>query len=159
MPAIVAVFGPVALAAEGGMDRAAMRALVFKDRVARHHLEEILHPLIRDVAQRRLTEASPSAYSILVVPLLIESPDYRKRADRILVVDCDEQTQIRRTMIRSKLTQQAVREIMAAQVDRATRLAAADDIIDNDGEPADLVPQVGTLNRQYLALAQSVKKP
>ena len=86
---------------------------------------------------------------MLVVPLLVESGTYRERVDRVLVVDCSERTQLGRVMARNALAADAVRAIMAAQATRAERLAAADDVIDNEGDFAALRRQVDELDRRY----------
>jgi dephospho-CoA kinase len=153
MPLIRAGFGDGVAAADGALDRAAMRAVVFADPPARKRLEAILHPLIREESERQLAAAA-TPYAILVVPLLIEAGDYRKRVNRIAVVDCAEATQIARVMSRSGLARPEIERILAAQATRAQRLAAADDVIDNDGELAALAPQIERLHGNYLALAQ-----
>jgi len=132
MPAIRAAFGPAAVAADGALDRAWMRDLVFRQPQARAQLEGILHPLI-GLHTERAAAAARGAYLVFVVPLLVESGRWRDRVDRICVVDCDPETQIARVRTRSGLTEAAIRRIMAAQAARATRLAAADDVIVNDG--------------------------
>jgi len=132
MPAIRAAFGPAAVAADGALDRAWMRDLVFRQPQARAQLESILHPLI-GLHTERAAAAARGAYLVFVVPLLVESGRWRDRVDRICVVDCDPDTQIARVRARSGLTEAAIRRIMAAQAARATRLAAADDVIVNDG--------------------------
>lgn len=154
MPAIRAEFGDAVVAADGALDRTAMRALVFADPPARKRLEAILHPLIRAESERQLAAAAGAPYAILVVPLLIEAGDYRKRVNRIAVVDCAEATQIARVMSRSGLARAEVERILAAQAARAERLAAADDIIDNDGDIAALPPRIEHLHEEYLALAR-----
>jgi dephospho-CoA kinase len=123
MPAIRAEFGDAAATAEGALDRAAMRNIVFADPSARKRLEAILHPLIRIESERRLASAD-SPYAILMVPLLVESGDYRKRVDRVAVVDCREETQIARVMRRNGLARPEVERILAAQASRAQRLEA-----------------------------------
>jgi dephospho-CoA kinase len=155
MPAICAEFGDGAAGADGALDRAAMRTIVFADPSARKRLEAILHPLIRSESERRLA-ANPagSSYAILMVPLLVEAGDYRKRVNRIAVVDCAEATQIDRVMRRNGLARNEIERILAAQATRAERLAAADDVIDNDGELAALLPQIERLHVHYLALAR-----
>ena len=153
MPAIRAEFGDAVAAADGALDRAAMRAIVFADPPARKRLEAILHPLIRSESERQLAAAS-APYAILVVPLLIESGSYRKRVNRVAVVDCREETQIARVMSRSGLARAEIERILAAQATRAERLAAADDIIDNDGDIAALPPRIGQLHGEYLTLAR-----
>ena len=157
MPAICAEFGDGAAGADGALDRAAMRAIVFADPSARKRLEAILHPMIRSESERRLAaHAAGSAYAILMVPLLIESGDYRKRVNRIAVVDCAEATQIDRVMRRNGLARSEIERILAAQATRAERLAAADDVIDNDQDLAALPPQIERLHVHYLALAHGI---
>jgi dephospho-CoA kinase len=159
MPAIRAEFGAAVVAADGALDRAAMRAIVFADEStktsARKRLEAILHPLIRAESERQLAAAA-APYAMLVVPLLIESGSYRERVDRVAVVDCREETQIARVMSRNGLARAEVERILAAQATRAERLAAADDIIDNDGEIAALPPRIERLHADYLALARRI---
>jgi dephospho-CoA kinase len=150
--AIRAAFGPEAIDARGALDRDRMRRLVFADPVARERLERILHPMIRAETERRAGTAT-SRYVILMIPLLVESGDPRRRCDRVLVVDCPEAEQIRRVIARSGLTRAEVEAIMASQATRAARLAAADDVIDNSGPPAAIEPQVARLHERYLALA------
>jgi dephospho-CoA kinase len=145
-------FGDDYLTNQGTLDRARLRALVFRDPAARRDLEAILHPLIRAEASERV-RASPASYVILVVPLLIETGAWSDQVQRMLVVDCDENTQIQRTMARSGLSADEVRAIMATQAERAQRLEAADDIILNDGGLAELGEQVRRLHARYLVLA------
>ena len=157
MPAIRAEFGAAVAAADGALDRAAMRARVFADPAARKRLEAILHPMIRSESERLLAaDAARSPYAILMVPLLVEAGSYRERVDRIAVVDCAEATQIARVMSRNGLTREEVERILAAQATRAERLAAADDVIDNDGDLAALRPQIERLHVNYLAYAGNV---
>ena len=157
MPAIRAEFGAAAADASGALDRAAMRTIVFADPSARKRLEAILHPMIRRESERQLLAATTiSPYAILMAPLLIESADYRKRVDRIAVVDCAETTQIARVMHRNGIAKSEIERILAAQATRAERLAAADDIIHNDGDFAALPPQIERLHLQYLALSHGV---
>jgi dephospho-CoA kinase len=152
IPAIRAAFGAALIDASGALDRAAMRRRVFADPGARRRLEAILHPLIRAETDR-LARSAHSAYVILMIPLLVESGDPHARCDRVLVVDCPEEEQIRRVMARSGLPKADVEAIMATQVSRANRLAAADDVVDNSGEPAGLDSRVENLHRSYLDLA------
>jgi dephospho-CoA kinase len=134
------------------LDRKRMRDHVFADPAAKRALEELLHPLIREESARRIAAAS-GPYVVHVVPLLIESPDYRARVDRVLVVDCLEEVQLERVRARSRLSEAEVRAIMRTQVSRAERLAAADDVIDNSGSRDALRRQVGALHRKYLQFA------
>ena len=153
MRAIQSAFGDAVLAADGSLDRSAMRRLVFSDASAKVRLEAILHPLIRAESAARCVAASAAPYVVLVVPLLVESGNYRQRVDRILVVDCDEAVQLSRVTARSGLAENEVLAIVAAQASRAERLAAADDlVVNNDGREA-LLPQVDFLHRRYLELA------
>jgi dephospho-CoA kinase len=152
LPALVAAFGAGIVAADGALDRARVRALVFADAAARKRLEGILHPLIRQVAGERCRLAA-SPYVILAVPLLVESGTYRERCDRIVTVDCPESVQISRVMARSGLAEAEVRAIMATQATRGERLAAADDVLANDADLAGLAAQVAGLHRKFLALA------
>lgn len=152
MPAIREAFGDEVVAADGRLDRAAMRERVFGAPGERKRLEAILHPMIgRLTTERALAADSP--YVILAIPLLVESGRWKERVHRVLVIDCAEQTQVERVMSRSGLTAGQVRDIMAAQVSRERRLAAADDVIDNDGAPDALVPAVQALHARYLELA------
>jgi len=150
---IRAAFGDEAIDARGALDRAAMRRKVFADASAKARLEDILHPMIGAEADRRCAAASAAPYVIFEVPLLVESDDYRRRMQRIVVVDCPEDVQVARVMSRSGLSAAEARAIMAAQISRQARLAAADDVIDNGGELAALRPQVETLHRRYLEMA------
>ncbi|MBK8337360.1 MAG: dephospho-CoA kinase [Sterolibacteriaceae bacterium] len=158
MTAIRAAFGGTVIDAQGALDRAAMRELAFADPAQRKRLEAILHPLIRAESAARVA-AAEAPYILLVVPLLVESGTYRDRVARVLVVDCREQTQVDRVVARSGLTPQAVRAIMAAQATRAERLAAADDVIDNDGDVDALRRQVAALDVAYRRLAEGPIAP
>lgn len=152
MPAILAEFGPEFATPEGALDRARMRSLVFADAGARGRLEAILHPRIRDATAAAAAIAT-GPYVIFAVPLLIESGTWSERVSRVLAVDCSEDTQVARVMQRSGLSADQVRAIMATQVTRAQRLAAADDVIDNDDGLEALLPQVTRLHERYLALS------
>ena len=149
---IRAAFGADYITAEGALARARMRELVFADAAKKSVLEAILHPLIRQ-RSGELVRAARSPYVILMVPLLIESGDYRGRCQRILVVDCPEELQVERVVARSGISAAQVRAIMATQASRAARLAAADDVIDNSRDPAHLRREVEALHRRYLQLA------
>lgn len=153
MPQIAAEFGDAFVAADGSLDRARMRALAFSDDSARKRLERITHPLIRAETEREQRDAS-GPYVIVVVPLLVESGSWKKRVDRVLSVDCSVDTQIARVMQRNGFSREQVLAIVARQATREARLAAADDVIVNDGTPLDaLAAQVDTQHRAYLALA------
>lgn len=150
MPALLAEFGMAFATPEGALDRARMRALVFTDATARARLEAILHPRIRDATAAAAAIATGD-YVIFVVPLLIESGTWRERVTRVLAIDCPEELQVARVMARSGLTEAQVRAIMAAQITREQRRAAADDIILNDDGLDALRPQVEILHAMYLS--------
>lgn len=126
-------FGPDVIAANGALDRPAMRELAFKSPESRRRLEAILHPMIRDETGRRASVAQ-GHYVVFVVPLLIESGNWRRQLDRVCVVDCDPETQVARVQARSGLTREAIERIMSAQASREQRLAAAHDVVVNDGK-------------------------
>lgn len=151
MAPIIAAFGPELADSQGALDRAAMRQRVFADPAERARLEAILHPLIRQLTADRVSAAASSGapYVMLVVPLLVESGNYRERVDRVVVVDCSEATQVARVMARNGLSEQEVLPILAAQASRAQRLAVADDVIDNDGELTLLRQQVLQLDAKF----------
>jgi dephospho-CoA kinase len=152
MASIGKLFGPEVVSADGSMDRKKVRERVFADPAAKRKLERLLHPMIREESARRIAAAA-GPYVVHVVPLLVESPDYRKRVDRVLVVDCPEQTQIERVRARSGLSESEVRAIMRTQVTRAERVAAADDVIDNGGSRESMRKQVAALHQKYLQFA------
>lgn len=157
MPAIVAEFGPAFAGPDGALDRARMRQLVFAEPAAKQRLEAILHPMIRDAALAEAAAATGS-YVMFVVPLLIESGTWRQRVTRVLAIDCPEQVQVARVMARNGLSEQQVRAIMAAQVTRAERLAAADDVITNDGPIGALRAQIERLHEVYLAFSERMSR-
>ncbi len=148
------LFGDEYIDAEGAMNRAKVRALVFRDPAARKTLEELLHPMIRSESERRIAAAS-GPYVIHVVPLLVESPAYRQRVARVLVVDCPESIQVERVRRRSSISEVEARRVIEAQSKREDRLAAADDVIDNSGSIAALHKQVRELHARYLAQSRS----
>ncbi|WP_414443845.1 dephospho-CoA kinase [Burkholderia sp. 22PA0106] len=155
MAPIAAAFGDEFVAADGALDRARMRALVFGDDAARKRLEAITHPLIRAETEREATLAT-GAYVIFVVPLLVESGSWRSRVDRVLVIDCEVETQITRVMQRNGFAREQVEAIVARQATREARLAAADDVIVNEHAPdAVLDARIDALHTRYLALAAS----
>jgi dephospho-CoA kinase len=156
MPAIVEEFGPEFAQADGALDRARMRAIVFETPAARKRLEAILHPLIRAITEAETVRAAAHApYVVLAIPLLIESANWRERVDRVLVVDCSDATQIARVQRRSNLDSEAVRRIIAQQATRAARLDAADDVIVNESDPQALVGRVARLHDLYTSLAEA----
>jgi dephospho-CoA kinase len=156
LSAIVARFGPDILSA-GRLDRARLRQIVFADPEQRLWLESLLHPRVYEgMRQRIATLAAP--YGILVIPLLLETQG-RDFVDRVLVVDCPEDVQRGRVKTRDHLDEAAVDRILAAQLSRAARLAAADEVISNAADPDELAVQVDRLHRLYLALSQDSHEP
>jgi dephospho-CoA kinase len=153
MPAIAEAFGPEAVAADGSLDRGAMRRRVFADAAARQLLEAILHPLIRARMTEELNRVK-APYAVLAIPLLFET-GWTDAADRILVVDLPEPLQIARVMARSGLDEDEVRRILANQASRETRREGADDLIDNSGTLENLMAQADDLHGRYLRLTQS----
>ena len=145
MPAVEAAFGAAVVAADGGLDRAAMRALAFRDAGAKRRLEAILHPMIGIEASRQAAAASSDSV-VFDVPLLAESAHWRDRVDRVLVVDCLESTQLARVVQRPGWTREAASAVIAQQASRAARRRCGDAVIYNDG-PAldDLESEVETL--------------
>jgi len=152
LEAIIATFGAGFLQPDGALDRGALRRKAFADAAVRMELEAILHPLIGDAAKDEIARWQ-SPYGILVVPLLLERNGLVSLVDRILVVDCPEDEQVRRVAVRSGLAPDEVRAIMAAQLPRMARLARADDVIDNSGPASDIAPKVAALDSRYRRLA------
>jgi dephospho-CoA kinase len=150
-------FGARILTAGGELDRRALRNLVFDDPQLRRDLEAILHPLIRVDMERRAS-AAVGPYLVMAIPLLVEGGN-PGRVDRILVVDVDEDAQLRRVMARDSTTLEQARAILAAQSPRAARLKAADDVVVNSGTISDLRRAVDGLHERYLGLAATASPP
>jgi dephospho-CoA kinase len=131
---------------------------VFNHPPARKQLEGIMHGRIRDAVHAAL-EAATQPYVLLVVPLLIEVGSYRPLLSRVLVVDCEEELQLKRASARRDMSPQAVHAIMAAQTDRKTRLRVADDVVENNGDMESLEAAVRSLDRQYRAMAAGQTDP
>ncbi|MBI5626913.1 MAG: dephospho-CoA kinase [Nitrosomonadales bacterium] len=147
--AIRSAFGNDYLTDDGALDRVKMRGLVFSDAAAKQRLEQILHPLIFEQAKTQLRQLQAKPYILVVVPLLPESRTFRQLVQRVLVVDCEENTQIARVIGRSRLTEEKVRAIIALQTPRADRLRLADDVIRNDVSMENLAGQVAVLHEHY----------
>lgn len=152
---IVTLFGQGILTPEGTLDRGRLRECIFAEPMLRDQLEAILHPLIRQQILEHLSKFD-SPYAILAIPLLIET-GWQSLVDRILVIDCDTESQIVRTMQRDHVSRQQVEAILASQAKRETRLREADEIIDNSGDLAHLQWQVLALHQRYLSLSTAKK--
>lgn len=144
-------FGTSVLNADGQLNRRKLREVIFDNADKRRRLEAILHPLIRQETNRQLAELD-AVYCIVVIPLLLESNQH-SLVDRILVIDVPETLQISRTMQRDGVSASEVHNILAAQVDRNSRLAAADDVIDNSADLEQIRIRVIELDQQYRHLA------
>jgi dephospho-CoA kinase len=144
-------FGAAVMGDDGTLDRSAMRQIVFSDESARRRLEAILHPRIQAETYRQSDQAGGD-YQLIVVPLLVES-SLKSFVDRILVVDCDEERQIRRLLARDAESALQAQRILASQSSRDERLAIADDVIVNDGDLESTRAQVAALHEIYLSLA------
>ncbi|SFL29318.1 dephospho-CoA kinase [Nitrosomonas aestuarii] len=151
---IRSLFGSAFITLEGELDRKKMRQLIFADNNQRNQLEALLHPLILAETVRRV-QRSQSPYVVVAIPLLFETSDYDHLIQRILVIDCDEQLQITRTMARSRLNAEEVRAIMAVQINRQHRLKNADDIVVNNQGIDNLHEQILRLHQNYLILSAS----
>lgn len=144
-------FGDKVLDDQGRLDRRALRTRVFADPAARHRLEALLHPAIWARLEAR-SAAAGGPYQVLVIPLLVES-GAAGSVDRVLVVDCAVETQVQRLRDRDGESEAGARAMLAAQASREDRLAAADDVLVNDGTPQELAQKVAALDRAYRALA------
>jgi dephospho-CoA kinase len=152
---LVERFGTSILTPDGHLDRPVLRTIVFSDPRARADLEALLHPAIGAAAEARSAEAG-GIYQILVIPLLVEK-SLGSQFDRVLVVDCDEELQIRRLQARDGSTLEQARAILNAQVSRTARLKAAHDILKNEVDMSAVRDQVATLHTRYLELAQQAR--
>ena len=150
-------FGQSVIDTDGNLDRAAMRKIVFADEEARRELEAILHPRI-GAETRRQSESADGPYQLIVVPLLAQSAllDF---VDRVLVVDCDEELQVQRLLVRDAETIDQAQRMLAAQSSRSERLSIADDVIDNSGDLRSTRTAVTQLDRMYRRLARRQGRP
>lgn len=145
-------FGDEILTAEGELNRAELRKRIFANEEEKTWVNQLLHPMIRQQMEQDLQRVT-SPYALLVVPLLTEN-NLQHMADRVLVVDVDEETQIERTMSRDKVPMEQAKSILAAQASREQRLAIADDVIKNDAKNQKLLPQITELHKKYLAISR-----
>ncbi len=146
-------FGPHILQADGTLDRAKLRRIIFDNSEEKQWLESLLHPLIERHIRKQLTQAT-SPYVVFESPLLLETRQH-ELVDRVLVVDVPEKTQITRASARDNNSEEQIRAIMSTQLPRQERLSRADDIIDNSGSAADTAAQAQQLHLKYLEIAQT----
>ena len=151
LAAVIAAFGPDVLLPDGTLDRRRLRELAFATAGRRQQLEAILHPRIRS-RMEALCASAGGPYQLLVIPLLIES-GLETRVDRVLVVDCSESVQRARLTVRDGESAAGADRLLAAQVDRATRLSRADDVLVNDGSRDELQGLISALHANYLRFA------
>jgi dephospho-CoA kinase len=152
LAALVNALGGGILDRDGRLDRAELRRRIFADAQTRHEVEAILHPAILRELERQAGKL-PGPYHVLVIPLLVEA-GLEHVVDRVLVVDCPEEDQVRRLMARDGETREDAMRIIEAQAPRERRLAAADDVIENGGTAPDLQARVAALDLKYRALAR-----
>ena len=152
---LVARFGPSILTPDGHLDRPALRDIVFSDPMARADLEALTHPAIGAAMEAR-SAAAGGPYQVLVIPLLVEK-NLSSHVDRVLVVDCDEELQVRRLRDRDGSTPAQAQAILGAQAPRAARLRAADDVITNEADMSAVQDQVAALHTRYLKLATQLR--
>jgi dephospho-CoA kinase len=153
IPEIMAAFGPHIINQQGALDRNKMREIVFGNPAEKRRLEAILHPLIYAHTKQLATSPTNAPYTLVVVPLLFESGRYADWLQRVVTVDCPEETQITRTVRRGNLGRAAVKAIMVQQLGREERLKLADEVIDNSGSLEDLKAQVIGIHRRLSAFA------
>lgn len=153
LAAIVGEFGPEILAADGTLRRDRLRSMIFEDDERRARLNEILHPRIYEEIRTRIGRLR-APYCVVCIPLLVESGGAAE-VQRVLVVDVPEELQLRRLMERDGASEEQARAALAAQASRSERLAAADDVICNDGDLGKLRTKVEHFHRTYLRAAES----
>lgn len=147
---IISTFGTEAITADGQLDRDYMRQRIFSDPDQKSRLEAILHPKIRQRIRALLADIR-TPYCIVVIPLLLETRQ-TDLVDRILVIDSPEKEQLKRVAARDGLSDNAIMAIIKSQIDRNTRLAAADDIIVNDQDVNELTGRILKLHRHYMGI-------
>jgi len=148
LPAIAEHFGEAIVLSNGDLNRAKLRDIVFHEPREKQWLENLLHPIIRKEIRRQLAE-SQSIYTILSAPLLFEN-NLQLEVDRVLAIDCEESLQIKRASQRDNNKPELIKEIISQQIDRSSRLAKADDVIDNSGSLGDLQKSVGHYHQQLI---------
>lgn len=148
---IAGAFGEDILNRAGELDRDALRRRVFADSTERQRLEAILHPRIRQQIHSYINKLH-APYCVVVIPLLVETRQ-SDLVDRVLVIDIPEATQVSRVAARDSLAREEILAIIDAQTSRHTRLAAADDVIENSGGLDVLESRVHRLHEKYLGIA------
>ena len=145
------VFGAQIMDERGKLKRSDLRTLIFTDAVARKKLEDIMHPRIKQEVNKAIAEQT-SPYCILVIPLLAERSSY-PNVNRILIVDVEPETQIRRLVARDNCSRELAEQALAAQISRAQRLKIADDVLVNSGSPSSAHAKVASLHEKYLHMS------
>lgn len=154
MQAVREVFGAEMFEADGSLHRANLRALVFSNPDALEQLNGIMHPAIRAEAIRQITAQADQPYVVLAIPLLVESRQDWSMIDHVMVVDCDEQTQLERVLQRNQLSAEMVQAMMAAQSSREQRLAIADTVLDNQSSLQNLHEKVVAFDKNFSKTCQ-----
>lgn len=152
LEALTTTFGEAYLLPSGQLNRSLLRQRIFSDPEAKQRLEAILHPRIQQAMHEQAAQFQAAPYLLFVIPLLFEA-GWQGLVGRILVVDCPPEVQLARLMSRDRITRGEARQMIRHQLDRQLKLSAADDIIDNSGDPDALPPIVATLHQRYLQLA------
>jgi dephospho-CoA kinase len=154
LDSIISHFGKQVLNQHNELDRGKLRQQIFSDPEQKQWLDSLLHPMIRSKMQQHISKIT-SPYGLLVVPLLVEN-QLQSMANRLLVIDLPVTLQIERTMQRDNVSHEQVNAIIAAQASREERLKFADDVLINDADNQQLLPQINKLHHQYLTLCSSV---
>lgn len=147
---IAQTFGSAYVTETGALDRAKMRELVFSNHTAREKLNTILHPIIYQQAVKQLSHPSDAPYRVLVIPLLAETPHYRPHIDHVVLIDCDEATQVQRIIGRNHVTEVQAKQMLAAQATREQRMAIANTIMLNEGNLQDLHEKIMDFHKNYI---------
>ena len=147
---IEAQFGSEYITPDGAMNRTAMRDLVFSDKSSLAKLNAILHPAIYAEAAAQMQQHADALYQIIVIPLLFESPRYLKHINRILLIDCDEKTQIARIKQRNQLSEAQIMAIINAQTPRQKRFELTNDVIENNENMENLRKKILSIHKNYI---------
>ncbi len=147
-------FGQTVLNKDNSLDRQKLGKIIFNNPSEKSWLESLLHPLIHDRKQQ-LVQQSKSAYVVIEIPLLAENKR-QSDVDRVLVIDCDEQQQIKRAVARGQQTEEQIKKIIALQATRAARKALADDIVENHGTTVELEEKLTSIHEKYLQFSSKL---